>query len=482
MKGSDYMKMPNLMESKQRGKEKVKIIKDDFIIDNDLKKIGQDKKYYIKTYGCQMNMRDSETLRALLEMMSYTEADNYEEADILLLNTCAIRENVHNKVFGMLGRFKHLKESRPDIVVGLAGCMSQEEVVVEKILSKYKWMDFVIGTHNIHRLPQVLDEALEKRGLKVEVWSKEGDIIENVPIKRDSEYKAWVNIMYGCDKFCTYCIVPYTRGKQRSRMPEDIVKEVKELVSDGYKEITLLGQNVNAYGKDFDNINYNMSNLLEDVSKTGIKRIRFVTSHPWDFTDDMIDVIKNNENIMPYFHLPIQSGSDKILKLMGRRYNKQDYLELFNKIKQAIPNASITTDIIVGFPNETEEDFKETLDVVNKCKFDGAYTFIYSPRVGTPAAKMEDNITLEEKELRLQELNKLVNKYSRLSNEKLLHQVVPVLIEGYSEKGNNTLMGYTDTFKLVNVIGDEKHIGKIVDVEITEVKSWSLNGRINDAD
>jgi len=476
------MKMPNLMESKQRGKEKVKIIKDDFIIDNDLKKIGQDKKYYIKTYGCQMNMRDSETLRALLEMMSYTEADNYEEADILLLNTCAIRENVHNKVFGMLGRFKHLKESRPDIVVGLAGCMSQEEVVVTKILDKYKWMDFVIGTHNIHRLPQVLDEALEKRGLKVEVWSKEGDIIENVPIKRDSEYKAWVNIMYGCDKFCTYCIVPYTRGKQRSRMPEDIVKEVKELVSDGYKEITLLGQNVNAYGKDFDNINYNMSNLLEDVSKTGIKRIRFVTSHPWDFTDDMIDVIKNNENIMPYFHLPIQSGSDKILKLMGRRYNKQDYLELFNKIKQAIPNASITTDIIVGFPNETEEDFKETLDVVNKCKFDGAYTFIYSPRVGTPAAKMEDNITLEEKELRLQELNKLVNKYSRLSNEKLLHQVVPVLIEGYSEKGNNTLMGYTDTFKLVNVIGDEKHIGKIVDVEITEVKSWSLNGRINDAD
>ena len=476
------MKMPNLMESKQRGKEKVKIIKDDFIIDNDLKKIGQDKKYYIKTYGCQMNMRDSETLRALLEMMSYTEADNYEEADILLLNTCAIRENVHNKVFGMLGRFKHLKESRPDIVVGLAGCMSQEEVVVTKILDKYKWMDFVIGTHNIHRLPQVLDEALEKRGLKVEVWSKEGDIIENVPIKRDSEYKAWVNIMYGCDKFCTYCIVPYTRGKQRSRMPEDIVKEVKELVSDGYKEITLLGQNVNAYGKDFDNINYNMSNLLEDVSKTGIKRIRFVTSHPWDFTDDMIDVIKNNENIMPYFHLPIQSGSDKILKLMGRRYNKQDYLELFNKIKQAIPNASITTDIIVGFPNETEEDFKETLDVVNKCKFDGAYTFIYSPRVGTPAAKMEDNITLEEKELRLQELNKLVNKNSRLSNEKLLHQVVPVLIEGYSEKGNNTIMGYTDTFKLVNVIGDEKHIGKIVDVEITEVKSWSLNGRINDAD
>ena len=281
---------------------------------------------------------------------------------------------------------------------------------------------------------------------------------------------------------CTYCIVPYTRGKQRSRMPEDIIKEVKELVSDGYKEVTLLGQNVNAYGKDFANLKYNMSNLLEDVSKTGIERIRFVTSHPWDFTDDMIEVIKQNKNIMPYFHLPIQSGSDKVLKLMGRRYNRQSYLELFNKIKKAIRNATITTDIIVGFPNETEEDFKETLDIVDECKFDGAYTFIYSPRAGTPAAKMQDNLSLMEKEERLQRLNALVNKYSRLSNEKLLNQTVPVLIEGYSEKGNDTLMGYTDTFKLVNVVGDKKHIGKIVNVEITDVKSWSLNGRVVDAD
>mgnify|MGYP001149966276 CR=1 FL=1 len=476
------MKMPNLMESKKRGQSKVEIIRDDFVLDDSLKKIGKDKKYYIKTYGCQMNLRDSESFKALLEEMSYTATDNYEDADILLLNTCAIRENVHNKVFGMLGRIKHLKGKKPNIIVGLAGCMSQEEVVVEKILKKYKWMDFVIGTHNMHRLPQVIDEAIKKRGLEVEVWSKEGDIIENVPVKRDSKYKAWVNIMYGCDKFCTYCIVPYTRGKQRSRMPEDIIKEVKELVSDGYKEVTLLGQNVNAYGKDFANLKYNMSNLLEDVSKTGIERIRFVTSHPWDFTDDMIEVIKQNKNIMPYFHLPIQSGSDKVLKLMGRRYNRQSYLELFNKIKKAIRNATITTDIIVGFPNETEEDFKETLDIVDECKFDGAYTFIYSPRAGTPAAKMQDNLSLMEKEERLQRLNALVNKYSRLSNEKLLNQTVPVLIEGYSEKGNDTLMGYTDTFKLVNVVGDKKHIGKIVNVEITDVKSWSLNGRVVDAD
>ncbi len=245
-------------------------------------------------------------------------------------------------------------------------------------------------------------------------------------------------------------------------------------------EVTLLGQNVNAYGKDFEDSNYRMENLLEDVSKTGISRIRFVTSHPWDFTDGMIEVIKNHENIMPYFHLPIQSGSDKILKLMGRRYNRDKYLELFNKIKTNIPNASITTDIIVGFPNEGEEDFKDTLDIVEQCKFDGAYTFIYSPREGTPASRMEDNISIEEKEHRLQELNKLINKYSKKSNERMLNKTVPVLIEGYSEKKKDMLMGYTDTFKLVNVKGDEKYIGKIVDVEITDVKSWSLNGVIAD--
>ena len=249
-----------------------------------------------------------------------------EDADLILLNTCAIRENVHNKVFGMLGHIKHLKELKPTLITGICGCMAQEEVVVNRILEKYKWMDFVIGTHNMHRLPIVLSEAINKHGLEIEVWSKEGDIIENVPVKRDHKYKAWVNIMYGCDKFCTYCIVPYTRGKQRSRKPEDIIKEVEELVKDGYKEVTLLGQNVNAYGKDFEDSNYRMENLLEDVSKTSIARIRFVTSHPWDFTDGMIEVIKNNNNIMPYFHLPIQSGSDIILKLMGRLYNREKYL------------------------------------------------------------------------------------------------------------------------------------------------------------
>ena len=309
--------------------------------------------------------------------------------------------------------------------------------------------------------------------------SIEGDIIENVPVKRDSKYKAWINIMYGCDKFCTYCIVPYTRGKQRSRNPKHIIKEIEDLVKDGYQEVTLLGQNVNAYGKDLE-INYGMENLLEDVAKTNIPRIRFVTSHPWDFTDKMIEIIKKYPNIMPYIHLPLQSGSDTILKKMGRRYTKEEYLTLFNKIKEALPYSSITTDIIVGFPEETEADFKETLDVVNKCKFDSAFTFIFSKREGTPAAKMVDHVSLETKNRRLQELNQLVNKYSKLANDKYQDKVVPVLIEGYSEKDESYLMGYTDTMKLVNVRGDSKYIGKIVNVKIEDVKTWSMDGVIVD--
>ena len=471
------MIMPSLTEARKRSRKKVLVRDNDYFVDDYEKNLGVNKKYFIKTYGCQMNEHDGENIKAILEDMSYTETLDYEKADLILLNTCSIRENAHNKAFGMLGRLKHLKAERPDIVVGLCGCMAQEEVVVKEIKEKYKWVDIVFGTHNIHRLPQILHESIKNKELEIEVMSIEGDIIENVPVKRDSKYKAWINIMYGCDKFCTYCIVPYTRGKQRSRKPEYILKEVKKLIEDGYKEVTLLGQNVNAYGKDLD-IDYGMENLLEDVAKTNIPRIRFVTSHPWDFTDRMIEVIKENKNIMPYIHLPLQSGSNKILKLMGRRYTKDEYLTLFNKIKKAIPNSSITTDIIVGFPGEDENDFKETLDVVNKCKYDSAFTFIFSKRVGTPAEKMEDNVSLEEKNKRLQQLNELVNKYSKLANDKYLNKIVPVLIEGYSEKDNKYLMGYTDTMKLVNVKGNDEHIGQIVNVKITEVKTWSMNGEI----
>ena len=424
-----------------------------------------------------MNEHDSENIKAILEEMSFEYTDEMEDADLILLNTCAIRENAHNKVFGYLGRIKHLKETKPNIIVGLCGCMAQEEVVINEILEKYNWLDIVFGTHNIHALPDILLKALKNKKINVEVLSIEGDVVENIPVKRDSKYKAWVNIMYGCDKFCTYCIVPYTRGKQRSRLPEFIIEEVNKLVTDGYKEVTLLGQNVNAYGKDLD-INYGMANLLEDVANTGIERIRFVTSHPWDFTDEMIEIIKKYDNIMPYIHLPLQSGSNNILKLMGRRYTKESYLKLFEKLKKTIPNVSITTDIIVGFPNETLDDFNETLEVVNKCKFDSAFTFIFSPREGTPAAKMNDSISLEEKNRRLYELNEVVNKYALENNMKYLNQTVKVLLEETSKKDENMLVGYTETMKLVNVKADKKYIGKIVDVKITDVKTWSMDGTI----
>ena len=354
--------------------------------------------------------------------------------------------------------------------------MPQEEGISNMLKDKYKWVDIVLGTHNIYDIPTLLDNVTKEKKQNIEVYSIEGDIIENLPVKRDSNYKAWVNIQYGCDKFCSYCIVPYTRGKQRSRLPKDILKEINSLKEKGYKEVTLLGQNVNAYGKDLD-INYTMSNLLEDTAKTGIDRIRFVTSHPWDFSSDMIDTIAKYDNIMPYIHLPIQSGSDNILKKMNRRYTIEEYKKLFYELKSKIKNVSITTDIIVGFPNETEEDFQKTLDIYYELKYDLAYTFIYSPREGTPASKMEDSVPLEEKEERLQRLNKIVNKYAKEANEKYLGKTVPVLLEGYSDKGGK-LMGYTDTMKLVNVVADPSLIGQIKNVLITDVKTWSMEGEI----
>jgi len=465
-------------KEKARVRTKSKVLTRNYKIDESLKGLGKGKMYYIKTYGCQMNVHDSENIKAILEEMNFKETDEMEKADLILLNTCAIRENAHNKVFGMIGRIKHLKESRPDIIAGICGCMAQEEGVVDEMLDKYKWLDIVFGTHNIDELPEILNDSLNNHKLEVRVYSCEGDIIEDIPVKRDSKYKAFVNIMYGCDKFCTYCIVPYTRGKQRSRNPRDIIREVRKLCNDGYKEVTLLGQNVNAYGKDLD-IDYDMSDLLRDVSETGIDRVRFVTSHPWDFTDEMIDTIAKYDNIMPYIHLPLQSGSDRILKLMGRRYTKESYLSLFNKIKERVKNAAITTDIIVGFPGETREDFEETLDVVKKCEFDSAFTFIFSPREGTPASKMNDDISKEEKEDRLHELNEYINTYARKANDRYMGKTVKVLLEAESAK-EGRLMGYTDTMKLVNVDADRSNIGKIVDVKITNVQTFSLDGEILD--
>ena len=470
------MRLPDLTEARKRTKNKTEVSYDKYKVPTSIHNIGHNKKYTILTYGCQMNVHDSENISGIMEDLGYTKEDNYEDADVIIINTCAIRENAQNKVVGILGRIKKLKETNPNIITIIGGCMPQEESVSGMIKDKYKWVDIVLGTHNIYDIPTLLDNINKERKQNIEVYSIEGSIIENLPVKRDSKIKAWVNIQYGCDKFCSYCIVPYTRGKQRSRLPEDILKEVKSLKEKGYKEVTLLGQNVNAYGKDLE-LNYTMANLLEDTAKTGIDRVRFVTSHPWDFSSDMIDVIAAYPNIMPYIHLPIQSGSDNILKKMNRRYTISEYKNLFNELKAKIPGVSITTDIIVGFPGETEEDFKKTLEIYNELKYDLAYTFIYSPREGTPAAKIEDNISLKEKEERLQRLNALVNKYARENNEKYQDKIVSVLIEGYSDKGGK-LMGYTDTMKLVNVVGDSSNIGSIVPVRITEVKTWSMEGEV----
>lgn len=464
------MNLPNLEKAKIRNAQEVRYIDASIRRDESLFK---GKKYFLKTYGCQMNVHDSELIKNLLEGIGFLEIDSLEEADIVVLNTCAIRENAHDKVFGFLGRCKHQKSINPDLIICVCGCMAQEPSVCEEILSRHKYIDLVFGTHNIHELPNLLIDKMHKTDIEVD--SIEGDVIENLEYTRDSKISAWVNIMYGCDKFCTYCIVPYTRGKQRSRKSEKILEEIENLKKSGYKEVTLLGQNVNAYGKDLKG-ELSFPQLLEKVSDIGIDRIRFVTSHPWDFTDELIDVIAKRDNIMPYIHLPLQSGSSRILKLMGRRYTKDEYLELYNKIKTRIPNASITTDIIVGFPGETEEDFKETLDVVEKCEYDSAFTFIFSKRVGTPAEKLPDDVPLSEKEDRLKRLNELVNKYSLLANERYVGKMADVLIIGPSEKGENLVCGYTDTMKLVNVVGSKELIGQIVKVKITEAKSFSLNG------
>ena len=467
------MNLPNYVDAKKRNNKDYKTV--NYEVPSEYLNSFSGKTYYLKTYGCQMNEHDSENIAAMIESLGFKRIDDYEDADLVLLNTCSIRENAHNKAFGMLGRLKHIKETKnPSLIIGLCGCMAQEAGVVEEILKDYRFVNFVFGTHNLHELPSILTKAYETGSQTIEVYSKEGDLVEDMPVKRTNSYKAYVNIIYGCDKFCTYCIVPYTRGGQRSRKKEDILKEVRELVDDGYKEVTLLGQNVNAYGKDLYD-DYGLGELLEDVSKTNIPRVRFMTSHPWDFTDRMIDVIAKYPNIMPSIHLPIQSGSSRILKLMGRRYTKEEYLELFDKIKSKIPGVMVSTDIIVGFPGEEEEDFKETLEIAEYCKYDNAFTFIFSKRENTPACKLKDNTLLSEKEERLQRLNEVVNHYFLENNKKLVGKTVEVLVEGISSK-KNMYYGYSDTNKLINFTGDDLKVGDIVPVEIDSAKTWSLDG------
>lgn len=463
---------PNHRNEKQRGKEDIQVHYD-FSIPEEFRSMGVGKQYLIQTYGCQMNEHDTEVMRGMFEEMGYTATEERALADVILLNTCAIRENAEDKVFGEIGHLKTLKTEKPDLLIGVCGCMSQEESVVGRLLQKHSFIDLIFGTHNIHRLPHLLQSAYYSKELVVEVWSKEGDIIENMPKKREG-LRAWVNIMYGCDKFCTYCIVPYTRGKERSRRPEDVIAEVRELARQGYKEITLLGQNVNAYGKDFADRDYRFGDLMFDISKVDIPRVRFTTSHPRDFDNHLIEVLAQGGNLVEHIHLPVQSGSTEVLKRMSRKYTREMYLDLVKRIKAAIPHAALTTDIIVGFPGETDEQFEDTLSLVQEVGFHFAYSFIYSAREGTPAADMADNVPMETKKRRLQRLNELLAAIARENNDEQLGEVVEVLIEGESKNNAHVLSGRTRGNKLVHLEGPKEWIGTFVHAKVTEAQTWYI--------
>lgn len=468
---------PSYKDEKQRGKEDIKVHYD-FSIPEDMKDFGKGKFYAITTYGCQMNEHDTEVMRGLFEAMGYVSTEDRREADVILFNTCAVREGAEDKVFGELGHMKVLKQQRPELILGVCGCMSQEASVVNRIMQKHAHVDLIFGTHNIHRLPHLLRDAQFGKEMVVEVWSKEGDIIENLPKKRTEGLRAWVNIMYGCDKFCTYCIVPYTRGKERSRMPEDVIAEVRNLARQGFKEITLLGQNVNAYGKDFVDRSYRFGDLMDDIHKIDIPRIRFTTSHPRDFDDRLIEVLAKGGNMMEHIHLPVQSGNTEILKKMSRKYSREHYLELVGRIRKAIPNAVLTTDIIVGFPGETEEQFEDTLTLMREAKISSAYTYIYSPREGTPAADMADDVLYEVKQKRLARLNALIGELSLEFHQELKGQEFEVLVEGESKNNANVLTGRTRTNKLIHFEGNKEWIGQFVQVRVTAAQTWYVKAEV----
>ncbi|KGG80262.1 (dimethylallyl)adenosine tRNA methylthiotransferase [Caloranaerobacter azorensis H53214] len=438
----------------------------------------QRKKYYIETWGCQMNEHDSEKMAGILENIGYTETSTPKEADLIIFNTCLVRENAELKVYGNLGHLKTLKNKKPDMLIAVCGCMMQKKEIRDLIKEKYNHVDIVFGTHNIHKLPELIANARQSSGMIIDVWEDSGDIIEGLPAKRKYGFKAFVNVMHGCNNFCTYCIVPYTRGREKSRLPEDILKEINELAAQGCKEVTLLGQNVNSYGKTLDK-KVSFAQLLRMVNEVeGIERIRFTTSHPKDLSDELILAIKECDKICEHIHLPFQAGSNKILKAMNRKYTKEHYLNLIEKIKKAIPGIAITTDIIVGFPGETEEDFEETLDVVKKVRFDSAFTFLYSIRKGTPAAEMENQVPDDIKHKRFQRLLDTIYPISLEINQELKDKVVEVLVEEISKTDKTKVTGRTRTNKVVHFPGDKTLIGKLVKVKITNPKTWTLEGEL----
>lgn len=432
-------------------------------------------KYYITTMGCQLNENDSEKLAGIVEGMGFEKTEKLEEADLVIYNTCCVRENAEERLFGKLGELKKQKEEKGTIIA-IGGCMMQEPAMLDKIKKSYNYTDIVFGTHTLHKFEEDLKKVLEN-GKKIrDVIDIDGEVIEDLPIKRNDNFKASVTIMYGCNNFCSYCIVPYVRGRERSREPEKILEEVEMLAKEGYKEITLLGQNVNSYkGRE----NYKFADLLNDVCKIdGIERIRFISPHPKDFTDDVIEAIAKNPKIARIIHLPLQAGGSAVLKKMNRKYTKEQYLELVEKIKSRIPDVVLSTDIIVGFPGETEEDFEDTLDVVKKVNYEQVFMFIYSRRDGTVADKMENQIPEEIKHKRFDRLKELFDSRVSENNQKYIDTVQKILVDGYSKNDKNTLTGRTDTNKVVNFKGNEELIGKMIDIKITEEHKWYLSGEI----
>ena len=436
------------------------------------------KKYLIQTYGCQMNEHDSEKISWILDGMGYEITDNREESDLIIFNTCAVRKSAEERVFGQLGELKHLKRKNPNLLLAVCGCMMQREDIREIVLSKFRHVDIIFGTNNIHKIPQLISRHLESGKTIVDIKEEKREIEKSIDANRKYSYKAFVNIMYGCNNFCTYCIVPYTRGRERSREPENILEEIKLLAKSGCKEITLLGQNVNSYGKTLER-DYTFADLLREVNDIeGIERIRFMTSHPKDISDELIECFGSLDKLCDQLHLPIQSGSNRLLEAMNRKYTREDYLNKVAKIKMRNPDIVITTDLIVGFPGETEEDFRETLELVKEVKYDSAFTFLYSIREGTKAANMENQIPDDVKHERFQRLMDTLNEIGLEKNEKFLGKIVEVLVEDVSKNDESVLNGRTTSGKLVHFPGTKDLIGSIVNVKIRRVKTFTMEGTV----
>ncbi len=432
---------------------------------------------FVETYGCAQNENDSERLRGMLADMGYGFCGDVKDADLIIYNTCAVRENAELRVFGNLGALKHLKSKKPSLIIGVCGCMIQQPHIAEQIKKKYKHVDMVFGTHVLYKFPQFLDDALMDKRV-VDIEDSEGRIFEGISSKRDKPPLAKIPIMYGCNNFCTYCIVPYVRGRERSRSVENIINEVKGVAAQGYKEVMLLGQNVNSYGNDLDN-GISFARLLEKVCRIdGIERIRFMTSHPKDISDELIEVMAREGKICKQLHLPVQCGSDRILKKMNRSYDREKYLDIVRKVREKMPDIVLTSDVIVGFPGETNEDFEGTMDILRQVEYDMIFSFIYSKRKGTPAAEMEDCLTAEEKHRNFERMVEFQNEISKKKNDAYFGRIEKVLVEGESKTNPEFLSGRTDGGKIVNFRGDSSLVGEMVDVKITEVKTWSLLGEI----